>query len=48
MSKIINILVAVWASLVAITVGYVAQDFFDVSVRASALIGAAIFVLIYA
>jgi hypothetical protein len=48
MSKIINFLVAVWASLVAITVGYVAHYYFDASVRMSALIGAAIFVLIFA
>ena len=48
MSKIINFLVAVWASTVAITVGYVAHYFFDASVRMSALMGAAIFVLIFA
>ena len=48
MSKIINLLVAVCASLVAITVGYVAHDFLHVSVRSSAMLGAAIFVLIYA
>ena len=48
MSKIINFLVAVWASTIAITVGYVAHSFFDASVRTSALIGVAIFVLIFA
>ena len=48
MSKIINFLVAVWASTFAITVGYVAHSFFDASIRTSALIGAAIFVLIFA
>ena len=48
MSKIINFLVAVWASTFAITVGYVGHSFFDASVRTSALIGVAIFVLIFA
>ena len=33
MSKIINFLVAVWASTFAITVGHVALSFFDASVR---------------
>ena len=47
MSKIINFLVAVWASTFAITVGYVAHYVFDAFIRTSALIGAAIFVLIF-
>ena len=47
MSKILNLLVAVWASTIAFTAGYVAHDFFGVSGLASALIGAAVLVLIF-
>jgi hypothetical protein len=47
-NKILGLLVAVWASMIALTVGCVAQYPFGVSVRTSALIGVGILALIFA
>jgi hypothetical protein len=48
MSKIIDFLVVVWATVIAFTAGYIAHSLFGVSDLTSALIGAAIFVLMFA
>ena len=48
MSKIIDFLVVVWATVIAFTAGYIAHSLFGTSGLTSAMIGAAIFVLMFA
>jgi hypothetical protein len=48
LSKIVDFLVVVWTSMIALTAGLVAHRLFGASVQTSASIGAAIFALLVA